>query len=153
VYHNHLLSCVLLEDKNHGWQIHKKIKQNLPVGLHWLTFIFMQNTNGNKNKRRGIKQYHHTNWKLERKLTVTVMYETESGTLDILLSLKGETYILIEIVPTGKSYIHDGKASVSCNSQHFQTKVACLQNCASLVMLVAHLTLSVCVCVWWGGVF
>jgi len=36
---------------------------------------------------------------------------------------KRETCILREIVTTGKSYIHDGKASVSCNSQHVQTKL------------------------------
>jgi hypothetical protein len=60
VYHNHLLSCVLLEVTNDGCQNQREIKQNLPVGLHHLTSPFLSQTQSGTKMKEGEKNINIT---------------------------------------------------------------------------------------------
>jgi len=60
VYHNHLLSRVLLEVTNNGCQNQTEIKQNLPVGLHHLSSAFLSQTQSGTKMKEGEKSINIT---------------------------------------------------------------------------------------------
>lgn len=56
VYRNHLLSYVLLEVMNNGYQNQREAKQILPEALHRLTSAFLSQTQSGTKMKEGEKK-------------------------------------------------------------------------------------------------